>query len=150
VVEPYAAAIIGIGASVVYYFSSKFLKKCGVDDVVDAAPVHFFCGAYGLVMASLFATKENYAKAYGANYDGQDTQCAGLFYGGDGSQFTANVTFIVFVTVWVGVTTLVLFGVLRLFGLLRVSDEVEEDGMDSSEHGAPKARGGGRSEGAGL
>jgi Amt family ammonium transporter len=139
-VEPYGAAVIGLGAAVVYYFASKFLKRCGVDDVVDAAPVHFFCGAYGVLMASLFATQENYANAYGASYSGQDAQCAGLFYGGDGSQFTANLAFVVFVTGWVGTTTLVLFGLLRCFGVLRVTDAVEEEGMDSSEHGAPKAR----------
>ena len=137
--EPYGAAVIGFGASVVYYFSSKFLKQCGVDDVVDAAPVHFCCGAYGVLMAGVFATQDNYASAYGASFRGQAAKCAGLLYGGDGSQFTANLAFVVFVAVWVGATSLVLFGLLRLFGVLRVSDGVEDEGMDSSEHGAPKA-----------
>lgn len=30
-----------------------------VDDVVDAIPVHFACGAWGVIAASLFATKTN-------------------------------------------------------------------------------------------
>lgn len=33
---------------------------CGqIDDVVDAVPVHGFCGAWGVIAASLFATKDN-------------------------------------------------------------------------------------------
>ena len=30
-----------------------------IDDVVDAVPVHFACGAWGVFSASLFATKDN-------------------------------------------------------------------------------------------
>ena len=38
----------------------KLLKNRNqVDDVVDAIPVHLFCGAWGVLAASLFATKDN-------------------------------------------------------------------------------------------
>ena len=137
VVEPYAAAIIGIGAGPVYLFASKTLKKLGVDDVVDAFPVHGACGCYGVWMAGLFATKENYAAAYGI-YDGAEDECAGLFYGGDGNQFGANIVFTLFVLAWTGAWSLVVFTALKTFGVLRVSTEVEDEGMDSSEHGASK------------
>jgi Amt family ammonium transporter len=137
VVEPYGAVIIGVGGGVVYLFASKFIKKCGVDDVVDAFPVHGACGCYGVVMAALFATKENYAAAYGI-YEGAEDVCAGLFYGGEGKQLGANVAFCVFVLVWTGVCSLVVFMTLKCFGVLRVSSEVEDSGMDSSEHGVSK------------
>ena len=134
VVEPYGAMIIGLGAAFVYIYSSKLLKKLGIDDVVDAIPVHGFCGCYGVIMAGLFATKENYAAAYGI-YDGAVDECAGAFYGGSGAQLGANIVFVLFVLCWTGSCSLVVFGGLKITGLLRVSAEVEEEGMDSSEHG---------------
>jgi len=134
VVEPYGAFVIGMGASAVYIFSSRFLKSMGIDDVVDAVPVHGFCGCYGVLMASLFGTKENYSAAYGI-YDGAEDTCAGLFYGGKGNGFVAALVFVLFVLVWTGTFSCLIFGTLKTCGLLRVSDEVEEDGMDSSEHG---------------
>jgi Amt family ammonium transporter len=63
VVEPYGAAIIGAGASLVYISTSKLLKRLRIDDVVDAFPVHGACGAYGVIMAALLATKQNYKSA---------------------------------------------------------------------------------------
>jgi Amt family ammonium transporter len=127
---------------VVYVFSSKLLKGLGIDDVVDAVPVHGFCGCYGVIMAGLFATKENYAAAYGI-YDGAEDECAGLFYGGSGAQLGANLVFVLFVFCWTGSCSLAVFGALKFAGLLRVSAEVEDEGMDSSEHGLPKGKGSG-------
>jgi len=134
-VEPYAAFFIGFGASFVYVFSSKFLKKMGIDDVVDACPVHGFCGFYGVISAALWTTPHNYASAYGI-YDGADEKCQGLFYGG-GQQLGASFVFLLFVLAWAGGWSCLVFGALKAMGLLRISEEVEEEGMDSSEHGAP-------------
>jgi Amt family ammonium transporter len=110
------------------------LKKLGIDDVVDAIPVHGFCGCYGVLMAGLFATKENYAAAYGI-YDGAVDECAGAFYGGSGAQLGANIVFVLFVLCWTGACSLVVFGGLKVTGMLRVSAEVEDEGMDTSELG---------------
>lgn len=44
-----------------------------IDDVVDASPVHLFCGIWGTMAAGLFAHPDNYDAAYGA------TSC-GLVY----------------------------------------------------------------------
>jgi len=135
VVEPYGAVLIGLLAGPVYLLASKTLKACGIDDVVDAFPVHGACGCWGVVAAALFATKENYSASYGI-YEGAADTCAGLFYGGKGNQLTANLLFVLFVAAWTGGWSLVVFGALRAHGVLRVSAEVEEEGMDSSEHGA--------------
>jgi len=137
VVEPYGAFIIGIGASFVYVFSSKFLKKIGVDDVVDAIPVHGFCGCYGVIMAALFGTKENYSAAYGI-YDGAEDTCAGLFYGSSGGGLGAAIVFLLFVIAWTGFWSTLVFGALKASNLLRVESSIEEEGMDSSEHGVKK------------
>lgn len=132
-VEPYGAFIIGALASLVYVGSSKLLVRLGIDDVVDAVPVHGFCGAFGVIMAGFFATKENYSAAY---FGARAKDCAGVFYGGDGSMLGANVVFVIAVLIWVGLTSLIVFGLLKACGLLRVDPSVEEQGMDSSEHGA--------------
>ena len=36
-----------------------------IDDVVDASPVHLFCGMWGTIAAGLFANPKNYNAAYG-------------------------------------------------------------------------------------
>jgi len=135
-VEPYGAFFIGIGAGFVYVLSSKFLVKLGIDDVVDACPVHGFCGAYGLISAALWTTPHNYKAAYGI-YDGSENTCQGLFYGG-GAQLGASLVFLLFVVAWAGGWACIIFGTLSHFNLLRIPEYMEVEGMDSTEHGAPK------------
>lgn len=133
--EPYGAFCIGAGAAPVYVFSSRMLKSFGIDDVVDASPVHGFCGAYGVIMAAFFATQNNYSAAY---YSDRKEKCAGVFYGGDGNLLAANVVFVLLVLGWTGVLSCIVFGSMKALGILRVSSEVEEAGMDASEHGVDK------------
>ena len=54
-------------------FSIQLLVYIRVDDVVEASPVHFFCGIWGTMAAGLFAKPENVAMSYG-------TGSCGLFY----------------------------------------------------------------------
>ena len=35
--------------------SSKLLRKLGIDDVVDAVPVHLACGVWSAISAPFFA-----------------------------------------------------------------------------------------------
>eukprot|EP00903_Cladosiphon_okamuranus_P019445 g17879.t1 len=89
--EPEGAMVIGVVAGFVYTYASKLLVMLKIDDVVDAIPVHCFCGAWGVFAASLFAAKDNYSASY-YSYHRAD-KCAGAFYGGDGSAVAANVVF---------------------------------------------------------
>lgn len=132
VVEPEGAFVIGVVSGFVYTYSSKALVMLKVDDVVDAIPVHMFCGAWGVFAASLFATKDNYAAAY---YSDRAEKCAGAFYGGDGSAVAANVVFILAIVGWVASTCGVLFVALKLTVGMRVTKEMEQIGMDDSKHG---------------
>mmetsp|Transcript_75963 Transcript_75963/g.216751 ORF Transcript_75963/g.216751 Transcript_75963/m.216751 type:complete len:444 (-) Transcript_75963:428-1759(-) len=132
VIEPYAAFVIGFLSCFVYLGAVKTLDALRIDDVVLAIPVHLFCGCFGVIMAGLFATKENYANAY---YSDRADDCAGVFYGGNGCSLAAGVVFILSIIAWVGAWSCVVFGGLRNMGLLRVEEHVEEEGMDKSEHG---------------
>ena len=62
------------------------LKKLRIDDPLDASPVHFFAGAWGVVAAGLFATEFNTTSAYGTSPDDY-----GAFYGGGGKQLGIQV-----------------------------------------------------------
>merc|ERR1719491_2697801 len=57
VVQPWAACIIGVVGGLVYYGFSKFLIKMKIDDAVDAVPVHFANGIWGVIAVGLFADK---------------------------------------------------------------------------------------------
>ncbi|CAN0382183.1 unnamed protein product, partial [Ectocarpus sp. 8 AP-2014] len=121
--EPEGAMVIGIISGFVYTYSSKMLVMFKIDDVVDAIPVHCFCGAWGVFAASLFATKDNceYGMAY---YDRAD-KCAGAFYGGAGNAVGANFVFILAVIAWVVATCMALFMGINMTVGMRVDKEME-------------------------
>ena len=145
VVDPYGALCIGVGAGMTYMFASKHLHRVRcfgvdgswgtgtIDDVIDAIPVHGCCGFYGTIMVGFFATENNYARAY---YPARASECAGVFYGGNGKMLAANFVFCLANIAWTSCCSILVFGGLKFVGLIRVDAEVEELGMDISEHGA--------------
>ena len=58
VVEPWAAMIIGACAFFVYEYSARLLVWARIDDPLNAAPVHLFCGCWGMLSVGLFATED--------------------------------------------------------------------------------------------
>ncbi|CAN0109450.1 unnamed protein product [Pylaiella littoralis] len=130
--EPEGAFIVGSIGGGVYFLSSNLLLRIRVDDVVNAAPVHLFCGMWGLIAAGLFSSKFGYASAYSED---RADDCAGLLYGGGARTFGANLVFLVTIASWVGLTTLVIFVVTKLTIGIRVSKRQEMAGMDDSKHG---------------
>lgn len=133
VVDIWAAVIIGIIGGWVYLFSSKLLVKLKIDDAVDAVPVHFFNGMWGVLAAGLFATPDHMALSYGV----EDASKVGLFYGGDGSLFVANLCGVLFIIAWVSAIMGPFFVALKTLGMFRV-DPLEEDvGLDISHHKGP-------------
>ena len=66
VVEPWAALVIGLLSGLIYVGCSKFIVNVlKVDDPLDAAAVHGFCGFWGLIAAALFAAKVPTDASYG-------------------------------------------------------------------------------------
>ena len=130
--SPAGAFLIALIGSPIYYYSNKMLITQKIDDVVGSIPIHGFCGLWGVLAASLFATPNYYSQAY---YGDRADDCAGLFYGGNGGLLAANVQFILFLLAWVGGSTALIVYPLKHFNLLRVSEEVELAGMDDSKHG---------------
>ncbi|CAI5970706.1 unnamed protein product [Closterium sp. NIES-65] len=80
-VEPYAAASIGVVAGLMCLLGCWLMFRYQIDDPVQAAPTHLFCGSWGGVAAGLFATKDGITATYGVV-----PPSWGLFYGGGGWQ----------------------------------------------------------------
>ena len=127
----FSAFVIGFSSAFVFYGSMKLMLKLKIDDVVNAAPVHGFCGAWGVICASLFASPHLYDMAY---YSSRTELCKGLFYGG-GTQFGANFFFMIVILLWVGGMSAILFLGMKFSIGVRVPEEIETAGMDSSKHG---------------
>jgi len=125
VVEPWAAMMIGIIGSGVYLGASSGIKALGIDDPLDAFPVHGACGAWGVLSVGIFATRSNINRAYSFDNDAMTS----------GNQFANQLLAVVVIGSWVAATTSCVFFPLKFAGLLRVSEEDEDQGLDVSEHG---------------
>mmetsp|Transcript_16509 Transcript_16509/g.49943 ORF Transcript_16509/g.49943 Transcript_16509/m.49943 type:complete len:493 (+) Transcript_16509:110-1588(+) len=128
VVEPWASVVIGLVGALVYSGGSALLKKLEIDDAVNATPVHFFAGAWGLLTPGLFARGVNMRAAYGNHR-------TGLFYGGNGTMLAVQALALVAITLWCAVTMFPFFVIMKKLGLFRVAQEHELLGLDESKHG---------------
>lgn len=132
VVEPWAAAVIGIIAGWVYLFASKLLIKLRIDDAVDAIPVHFFNGMWGLIAVGLFADPDRVAAAYSEDA----SAFPGLFMGG-GTLLGVQIVAILWICAWVIGIMAPFFLTLRYLNMFRVDALEEEVGLDISHHKGP-------------
>ena len=96
VVDAWAAVLIGFMGAFVYYGSSKMLLKLKIDDPLDASPVHFFCGAWGVIAAGLFARQEFTMGVYGSSPDDY-----GALFGGGGKQLGIQIVAVLAIAAWV-------------------------------------------------
>lgn len=124
VVDPWAAALIGIIGAAIYIGASNLLKKLKIDDPLDAFPIHGCCGFWGCIAIGIFSSDANIDFAYG----GEPTFSTG-------EQFGVQLIGAACIAVWTFATSGALFFTLKALNILRVSEKMEEDGLDASEHG---------------
>ncbi|MGO3041258.1 MAG: ammonium transporter, partial [Ancrocorticia populi] len=91
--------------------------KFGYDDSLDVVGVHLVGGLIGTVLVGLFAT---------------DT---GLFYGGGIKQLVVQIAIALVAIIYSGVVTAIIGFAIKATMGWRVSEEDEERGIDSAEHG---------------
>ena len=135
------AAIIGCVAGCLCVLSVFTLDRLGVDDVVGAISVHGTNGIWGVLSVGLFANGK-----YGSGWngvvreawtkDGAIDGVRGLFYG-DASQFGAQLLDAGVLIVFGFLMAFVWFKFSNLIVPIRVSKEVELEGLDMPEMGAP-------------
>jgi ammonium transporter, Amt family len=126
-VEPWAAAVIGLIAGVLVFYSVKLFNKLKIDDPIYALSVHGMAGVWGTLANGFFATPE-LAEKVGV---GQ----AGLFYGGGIKQLWVQFESVVVAFAFVFAASFVVLYVMKLIIGFRVSEEQEILGLDLSEHG---------------
>ena len=129
VVEPWAAVVIGPIGAVFYTLGAKLLVKLEIDDAVNATPVHYFAGCWGLLAPALFAHPDHMREAY----DNGDV--SGLFYGGQGNMLACNFVALIAITAWVAALMTPFFILLKKAGWFRVPENIEIEGLDDSKHG---------------
>ncbi|EDQ87300.1 uncharacterized protein MONBRDRAFT_27353 [Monosiga brevicollis MX1] len=122
-VMPWAALIIGVVAGFVYLAWSVALVRFGIDDALDAVPVHLGAGWWGLAAQPLFAHRT------GIFYDGSDADAW--------RRLGWNLAGSIVIFVWATGTSLVMFYVIDKLDMLRVDEETEMAGLDHKEHGHP-------------
>ena len=124
VVNPWAAAIIGVIAGAAVVFGVEFLdQKLMVDDPVGAVGVHCVNGALGTILTGVFASNAALADM---------GMSRGHFIGVQLLGVGATL-------LWGGVAITILFTIIKKTIGLRVSPEEELGGLDLPEHGLVSA-----------
>lgn len=112
-VSTLGAVFIGITSGAISYFGCLFIeRKLKLDDVVGAVAVHGFCGAWGTVVFVLFTDNLNSMKQIGVQALGV-TACF----------------------VWTFSMAWFLLTFIKKYWGLRISEKMELDGLNVSEHG---------------
>mmetsp|Transcript_4229 Transcript_4229/g.10049 ORF Transcript_4229/g.10049 Transcript_4229/m.10049 type:complete len:521 (-) Transcript_4229:86-1648(-) len=135
-VEPWAAFVIGIIAGWVYLAGSFLLIRLKIDDAVDAIPVHFGGGMWGVLSTGLFTAPGRLETAFGMS------EHVGWFYEwGRGSGNFTLMGIQIIACLWIIGWVLAVMGpyiyLLNYFDMLRIDPLEEEVGMDISRHKGP-------------
>ncbi len=126
------AAIIGIVAGILVVEGVFFFDRIRIDDSVGAISVHGLNGAWGCLSIGLFADG-----TYGDGFNGVAGNVAGLFYGGGLSQFWAELIGVATCFVTLSLLSILVYYIAEFLVGNRVSKEVEIQGLDIPEMGAP-------------
>jgi Amt family ammonium transporter len=122
-VTVFAAAIIGVAASVVCYIFVAIVKpRFGYDDSLDAFGVHGVGGILGTLATGLFASKA-------VNPAGAD----GLFYGNP-KQFLIQAAAVGVTVIYSFIVSYIIYKVINIFIKVRVTEKDETIGLDLTQH----------------
>lgn len=128
VIFPEWSFLVGCISSLVYLLFSRIFKMLHIDDPLDASPVHFCGGLWGILAVGLFADEGAVREIYN-----QDE--AGLFTTGHFGLLGWQLAFGLIVATWTTATVGPLFWIMSNLGVLRVPLSVETHGLDLEFHG---------------
>jgi Amt family ammonium transporter len=123
-VGPMGALALGATSGILCYFSVAKLKKMfNYDDTLDAFGLHGVGGIVGALLTGVFAA----------------TSLGGAGFGGEissmGEQVMVQAMGIGATMLYTGVVTFIILIILKVTMGIRVTEEVEEEGLDTAEHG---------------
>ena len=136
---PMGAIVLGLVVSPIsLLFCSAIKNALGYDDSLDVFGIHGIGGIVGALATGLLVNPD-WGGAGIVDYttcaaDGDISTCDALAYNAT-TQVLAQAKGVLTTIVWSGVGSAVIWGLLRVLGLLKVSKEVEQEGLDISEHG---------------
>ena len=114
-VHPWAAFVIGFIGDFVYIGSTRMMSKMKIDDPLEAAQVHGFCGIWGVIALAFFKFTE-----------GPDN--CGILYGckNSGKLLGAQIVGLLFIIAWTGILSGIFFMISKKMNVLRLSytDEI--------------------------
>mmetsp|Transcript_17236 Transcript_17236/g.23915 ORF Transcript_17236/g.23915 Transcript_17236/m.23915 type:complete len:195 (+) Transcript_17236:1-585(+) len=134
-IEPWAAVILGLVAGFVYQVGARLLIRIKIDDPIDAFPVHGLNGIWAAIGVGLFANDDRILQFHTELDTGQSSYDHGLFMGGGGRLFAAQIVGILVVGCWALVMSCLCFIPVKYMDLLRVPVMEERMGLDEAKHG---------------
>lgn len=122
-VGPMGGVIIGLCGGTVCYFATQLIKQSlKIDDSLDVFPVHGVGGALGTILAAVFVS----ASLGGAGHaDGMTTI----------SQLGVQVWGVVATGAYAAFVSYILLKLIGIFAPVRAGADVEQQGLDLSQHG---------------
>lgn len=122
-VGPMGGVIIGLCGGTICYLATQLIKSVWkIDDSLDVFPVHGVGGALGTILAAVFVSNSwggvGYAEGMGL-----------------GSQLSVQVMGVVATGLYAAVVSYVLLKVIGVIMPLRAEAEVEQQGLDITQHG---------------
>ena len=129
-VQPMPALLMGATAGVCCYFAcSKLKRSLRYDDALDAFGVHGVGGTLGAVLTGVFATRACW------DVTGTGQRIGLLESGGDSSLLIGQLVAVLVTYAFAGIGSLVLLELIDFTIGIRVNAEVEQRGLDITEHG---------------
>ncbi|HZP58853.1 MAG TPA: ammonium transporter [Opitutaceae bacterium] len=126
------ASILGLIAGILVVESVFFFEKIGIDDCVGAISVHGVNGCWGCLSLGLFADG-----TYGDGWNGVAGPVKGLFYGGGFSQLAAQTIGVTTCFITLAILSVIVYKIAEVLVGNRVPLEIEIEGLDIPEMGAP-------------
>jgi ammonium transporter, Amt family len=126
-VAPWAAILIGFVSGVIVVLGALLVERIGIDDPVGAIAAHGMSGMWG-TLALGFLTVPKLAESLG-------TGKGGLFYGGGFHQLGVQALGLVAVGAFTFTASFVVLWLMKVTVGIRTEPEVENLGLDVSEHG---------------
>ncbi len=123
-VSPVSAIIIGLLVSPLCYFAISVVKaRLGYDDSLDVFGCHGVGGMWGALATGLFASKT-------VNEAGNN----GLFFGNP-AQLGIQALSIIATIAISGILTFLILKVISIFTKLKATEQEEDEGLDTAQHG---------------
>jgi len=127
VVAPGYAIIIGFIGGLLYTGFSMAMVRLKIDDPLDAAAVHGFCGFWGVISVPIFTTKEYMLKAAYGMVAEQDL----------GTRLGNQIAVALTVTVWTLTLSGLMFFVASKLNILRTEEGSKRGGLDKVDFDQP-------------